>query len=149
MAEIWFYHMMRGGLDAVLPALLEKTLERGWRACVESPDQRRLEALDSHLWTYREESFLPHGLAGDGEAPHHPIVLTTDGGNPNGATLRVLIDGAEAAETEGYERIIYVFDGRDDAAVENARDYWKRVKAEGNDAQYWQQTERGGWERKA
>ena len=34
--EIWFYHLERSTLDQVLPTLLEKTLERGWRALIKS-----------------------------------------------------------------------------------------------------------------
>ena len=53
-------------LERALPLLLEKTLERGWRAVVQAGSQERLDVLDQHLWTWREDSFLPHGTAKDG-----------------------------------------------------------------------------------
>ena len=67
MADIWFYHLMRQPLERVLPPLLEKSLERGWRAVVQTASEERLRALDDHLWTYSDESFLAHGTAGDGD----------------------------------------------------------------------------------
>ena len=38
--EIWFYHLERSTLDQVLPGLLEKTRERGWRALVRAEGRR-------------------------------------------------------------------------------------------------------------
>lgn len=149
MAEVWFYHLQRRRLEDVLPALLEKTLERGWRACIEGPDKERLTSLDGHLWTYRDESFLPHGLAGEREAPDQPILLIDNAANANSADVRFLIDGAEVDDPDAYERVIYLFDGRDPAAVETARAYWKTLSTGPHDAVYWQENDRGAWEKKA
>ena len=60
MTEVLFYHLQNMSLESVLPPLLEKSLERGWRVVVQSTSQERTEALDAHLWTYRDNSFLPH-----------------------------------------------------------------------------------------
>jgi DNA polymerase III subunit chi len=98
MTEVLFYHLTRQPLDKVLPGLLERTLERGWRAVVQAGSRERVDALDALLWTYSEEGFLPHGTARDGFPEHQPVFLTTGEDNPNGAALRFLVDGAEAAE---------------------------------------------------
>ena len=66
-AEVWFYHLERTGLDQALPELLEKTLQRGWRALVRTREGPRVQHLDSARWDWRDESFLPHGAARDGE----------------------------------------------------------------------------------
>lgn len=151
MAEIWFYHLERKTLDDVLPALLERTLERGWRAVVQSGSGERLEALDNLLWTYRDESFLPHGTRRDGNEKLQPIYLTEDGQNPNGADVRFFVEGADMmlaeAEIDHYERLIYVFDGRDDEAVARARETWKWARGSGQAATYWRQTDTGGWQK--
>ena len=85
MAEVLFYHLQRQPLEAVLPTLLEKSLERGWRAVVQVATDERLAALDDHLWTFSDESFLPHGTDREAHAADQPVVLTTSGANPNGA----------------------------------------------------------------
>ncbi|GBF27911.1 hypothetical protein MnTg02_02971 [bacterium MnTg02] len=147
--EVLFYHLERTTLERVLPGLLEKSLERGWRAVVQASSKERIEALDTVLWSYREDSFLPHGGANDEHAGLHPIVLTAEDVNPNGANIRFFVDGAESGDLSGYERAVYLFDGRDEDAVSQAREQWKKVQAAGYDATYWQQSESGKWERKA
>jgi len=147
--DVLFYHLEHQPLDKVLPNLLEKTIDRGWRAVIQAGSTERLEALASTLWTYRDESFLAHGRAGDGHAAHHPIWLTTGDENPNGAGVRFMVDGAEMTSFEGYVRIVYLFDGSDDVALARARAQWKAVKTAGLTASYWQQSEGGRWEKKA
>jgi DNA polymerase-3 subunit chi len=148
-AEILFYHLERQPLERVLPSLLEKTLERGWRAVVQSGSEERLEALDLALWTYTEESFLPHGTRKDGNPADQPVYLTMSDDNPNGASVRFLIDGAEAASFEGVARLVYLFDGRDSEATERARGQWQAAKAAGCAVTYWRQGEDGRWEKQA
>ena len=147
--QVLFYHLEQRSLESVLPELLERTLERKWRAVVQAGSQQRLEALDSHLWTYADASFLPHGTARDGELDRQPVVLTTAGDNPNRAEVRFMVDGAEHPDLTPYIRAVFLFDGRDESALATARQQWKAVKAAGLDATYWQQGEAGQWEKKA
>ena len=147
--EILFYHLERHPLEVVLPQLLLRTLERGWRAVVQAGSEERLEALDLHLWTFDDPSFLPHGRRQDGHSQRQPIYLTTGPENPNGATVRFIVDGAQPPDPAGYARIVVMFDGRDEGAVAEARRHWKELKAKGCAVTYWQQGERGGWEKKA
>lgn len=149
VTEVYFYHLERRTLEEVLPTLLERSLERGWRATVQAASEERVEALDTLLWTYREESFLPHGTRRDGNVEAQPVFLTTGEENPNGATVRFLVDGAEALDLSSYTRIVYLFDGRDTSAVEAARAQWKAAKAGGAEVTYWQQSPEGRWEKKA
>lgn len=148
-AEVLFYHLERQPLEKVLPSLLEKTLERGWTAVVQSGSQERLEALDLALWTYKDESFLAHGTEKDGFAADQPVLLTCSEANPNGAGVRFMVDGAETQTFSGYQRIVYLFDGHEAEAVERARAQWKAAKAAGCPVTYWQQTDSGRWEKKA
>jgi DNA polymerase-3 subunit chi len=147
--EVLFYHLEHQPLDRVLPGLLERTLERGWRAVVQAGSAERLEALDTTLWTYRDDSFLPHGTLRDGPGAEQPVFLTTGAENPNGASVRFLVDGADLERFDGYHRVVYLFDGADGEAVERARAAWRRARAEGCAVTYWQQAPSGRWEKKA
>jgi DNA polymerase-3 subunit chi len=149
VTEVLFYHLDRQPLERILPDLLEKCLERGWRAVVQVGSEERRDALDAHLWTYREEGFLPHGTVKDGSAEAQPIWLTVGPENPNAANVRFLADGVEMADLTTYARVVVLFDGNDDEAVQRARASWIGVKAEGHEVTYWQQSERGRWEKKA
>jgi DNA polymerase III subunit chi len=148
MTEMLFYHLKGQTPEQVLPALLQKSLERGWRVVVQASSEERVEALDAHLWTWRDDSFIPHGTARDPEVGGQPIVLTAGEENPNGAAVRFLVDGADLAEnTSGYERIVMLFDGDDPDAVEAARARWSKAKAEGAEVTYWRADESGRWQR--
>jgi len=147
--EVFFYHLERAPLELVLPNLLSKTLERGWRAVVQAGSPERLEALDTLLWTYDDASFLPHGRGADGHGERQPVFLTTGDENPNGAGVRFFVDGAEAADLDGYQRAVFVFDGQDETMVERARAQWKAAQEAGHDVTYWQQTAEGKWEKQA
>jgi DNA polymerase III subunit chi len=146
--EIYFYHLERRTLDEVLPKLLELSLQRGWRAAVQAASEERVEAIDTLLWTYSEESFLPHGTAREGRPSSQPIYLTAGDDNPNQAQVRFLVDGATLADVSPYLRVAYVFDGRDQAAVIRAREAWQEAKARGDAVSYWQQDVDGRWRQK-
>jgi len=150
MTEVLFYHLQNMSLESVLPPLLEKSLERGWRVVVQSTSQERVDALDAHLWTYRDDSFLPHGTWRDAEASQQPIVLTAGDHNPNGATVRFLVDGAlMPQDPSAYERLVLLFNGEDPDALDAARARWTEAKSAGFEVTYWQADEKGGWRRHA
>jgi DNA polymerase III subunit chi len=150
MTEVLFYHLKGQTPEQVLPTLLQKSLDRGWRVVVQASSEERVEALDSHLWTWRDDSFLPHGTLRDAEAPQQPIVLTVSDHNPNGATVRFLVDGALMPEdASAYERVVLLFDGEDPDALDAARARWTEAKSAGFEVTYWQADERGGWRRQA
>ena len=147
MTEILFYHLERASLEGVLPGLLEKTLGRGWRAVVRAGSRERVEALDALLWTYRDESFLPHGAGGDGA--RQPVWLTDGDDAPNDPQILFLVDGAEAPldAVAPLSRCVMIFDGADEEARARARAFWKAAAGAGHEATYWRQAPDGRWEK--
>lgn len=145
MPELWFYHLERSELERALPPLLEKCLQRGWRALVRAGSPERVEQLDSAIWTFRDDSFIPH--AAEGDPARQPVWLTTEMGNANNAQALFLIDGAEPGDISGFERACLLFDGADHAALELARSRWKKAKADGIVASYWKESVEGRWEK--
>jgi len=149
MTEIVFYHMKGQTLEQVLPTLLEKSRERGWRVVVQAASDERIDMLDAHLWTWRDDAFLPHGTWRDSEASEQPVLLTVNDTNPNGAVARILVEGAPMPDNAAsYQRVIVLFDGEDPDAVEAARARWTEAKAAGFEVTYWQPDESGRWQRR-
>jgi DNA polymerase III subunit chi len=149
MTEVLFYHLQNMSLEAVLPPLLEKSLERGWRVIVQATSEERVEALDAHLWTFRDDSFLPHATWRAADAQDQPVLLAIDGGNPNNANVRFLIDNAALPEDcAAYQRLVLVFNGDEDDARTAARAAWTDCKSRGFEVTYWQADERGRWQRR-
>lgn len=149
MTEVLFYHLTESKLEDALPALLEKSVERGWRVALQTVGEERRDFLDQHLWTFREESFLPHGTETSDFAEDQPVLLTVSGENRNGATVRFIVDGAEPPDLEPYDRVVFMFDGFDTQQLDGARAQWKRLKGEGHQLTYWQQSPEGRWIKKA
>lgn len=150
MTEVLFYHLQSQSVERTLPPLLEKSLERGWRVVLQTSSEERADAIDTHLWTYRDDAFLPHGTWRDKDASEHPVLLAFDEANPNNANVRFLLDGANLpSDADHYDRIVIVFDGDDDDAAAQARSTWKDSKARGFEVTYWQADERGRWQKKA
>ncbi|WP_421728741.1 DNA polymerase III subunit chi [Brevundimonas sp.] len=147
--EIWFYHLEQSSLGQVLPELLDRTLQRGWRAIVRVADPSELEDIDDALWTWREDSFLAHGRSDAPHADRQPILLTSSHENPNGAHALFIVDGSELGETETYARCFIIFEGRDETALHGARERWRTLKGQGANLAYWKQSDEGRWEKAA
>ncbi len=148
MTDVRFYHLTSTSLEAALPQMLEKTLERDQRAVVIAGSEERVEALNAHLWTYKDRSFLPHGTAKDGYGESQPVWLTEVDENPNSAQVLFLTDGATSERVGDFQFCALLFDGRDTAAGERARRQWRGYKDSGHQVTYWQQDDQGRWEDK-
>ncbi len=147
--DVLFYHLERAPLERVLPDLLQKSLQKGWRAIVEVDPVERAEALDTMLWTFSDESFLPHGKGGDARAAEQPVLLSNDPENINKADIRFFIDGGDVTAHSGYQRLVYMFNGHDEEVVAKARTQWKQASDANLDVTYWQQNAAGAWEKRA
>lgn len=149
MTETLFYHLERRALEEVLPGLIEKTLERGWRALIRCESAERAEAIDTLLWTYDDASFLPHAQAGDGDSARQPVLVTTEDANLNAANVLFLVGGVEAAwdAVGDFTRVVTMFDGRDAAMLAKARAAWKDAKSAGHDVTYWKESPSGKFEK--
>ena len=150
MTEILLYHLDRQPLEKVLPNLLARSRDRGWRALVKVGNEARMAALDDHLWTYQDESFLPHGTDREGDVDDQPVLLTLADANPNGAQVLFVADGAAVPEAIGdFARVVLMLDGHDEAALADGRITWRRLREAGHDVTYWQQDDEGRWHKKA
>ena len=150
MTETLFYHLERRSLEDILPGLIEKSLQRGWRAAIKTDTSERSDALDTLLWTYDDQSFLPHAQLGDGEAAVQPVLITVEAGNPNAAQIFFYVGGAQPAdwaELKDLARVVLLFDGRDADALASARAAWKEAKGAGHDVTYWKESPSGKFEK--
>ncbi|WP_295811709.1 DNA polymerase III subunit chi [uncultured Nitratireductor sp.] len=147
--DVFFYHLTESTLEEALPPLVEKSLERGWRVAIQTGSRERCDALDTWLWTWREEAFLAHGTDRDDHPEHQPVLLTEASSNLNGAQIRFFVDGADPGGVEGYERAVVMFDGHDASQLDTARGHWKTLKSAGHAVTYWQQGPDRRWQKKA
>jgi DNA polymerase-3 subunit chi len=152
VTETLFYHLERRSLEEVLPGLVEKSLARGWRAVIRTDSSERSDTIDTLLWTYDDQSFLPHAQSGDGDPTRQPVLITVEDENPNGAEILFCVGGTQPSEWSdarltGLARIVLLFDGRDSAMLATARAAWKEARAAGHDVTYWKETPSGKFEK--
>ena len=149
MTEILFYHMERKTLEQVLPQLVAKCVERDWPTLIVANSQERVDSLDSLLWTYSDQTFLPHGKSGDGNDASQPVLLSTTDTRSNESEVCFLVDGAETEKLSEFNRVVHLLDGRREESVEAARGVWKKLDRDAHEVTYWQQDEAGRWVKKA
>ena len=149
MADIFFYHLTSTSLDQALPKLLEKALQGNFCAVVRVADSQEAERLNSWLWNYNPDSFLPHGTAKDGYSNQQPIYITAENENPNAANLLVITCGFHPESVDEYARVLDIFNGEDEQQVNEARQRWKHYAAMGNTVSYVRQSASGGWEKQS
>jgi DNA polymerase-3 subunit chi len=149
LQDIRFYHLTQQTLEQALPKLMVKVMEAGMRALVKVPDKTYMDTLDKVLWDFDPSSFIPHDKDGSAYPADQHIFLTLKDENTNHSDIIVLVDNMMIEDFSGYKRCLYMFDGRNEAIVAKAREHWKKFKDEGTEMSYWQQTEFGGWEKKA
>lgn len=150
MTRVDFYHLQKQKLEDVLPKLLTKSYETGKTIAVKVGNEERVEFLNSLLWTFNDTSFLPHGSKKDGFGDMQPIWLTAGDDFPNQAEFLFLVDGAqcEPEQLNGFARVFNIFDGNDAESLNQARGFWKKLKQNAFELNYWQQNESGSWEQK-
>ena len=142
-----FYHLQKQSLEDVLPKLLEKAYSTSKKIKVKIGNELRVDFINSLLWTYNEESFLPHGTNKDGFAEMQPIFLSSDDTVPNHAEYLFLVDGA-MVNTDvllNFERVFNIFGSTDNETLVKAREFWKELKKENIELHYWQQDNSGRW----
>lgn len=149
MADIRFYHLQKQSLDQALPLILEKAYSANHRILVKMSNTTEVERMNTHLWTYKPDKFLPHGSNKNGHADKQPIWLTEKDDNENNANVLVLTQGKTEESLDSYSLICEMLDGRNDQAITEARKRWKGYSEAGHDVTYWHQSDSGKWEKKA
>ena len=147
MGNALFYHLTRSTAETLVPSLIAKSRQAGWRVELRGAEAARMARLDELLW--QGDGFLPHGLAGGPHDAMQPVLLTVAGQGTAGADCLIAIDGAgvDPAECATAQRVCIVFDGNDESALNVARSQWRTLTGAGVPAEYW--SEAGGhWEKK-
>lgn len=149
MTEIRFYHIQKKSAEATVSDLAERALTRGHKILIRLRDEAETNRLNDFLWTHKPESFLPHGIEGEGNEELQPVLLTTTNSNLNNADTVFLMPGAESTGIETFKLVCDILDGRDEDQIAAGRSRYRDWKAQGYAISYWQQDDAGKWEQKS
>ena len=108
--------------------LARKAHDAGQFTLVLARDREQAEALDDLLWSFDEDAYVPHQLAGDEEDDLTPVLIATPDMD---VPLRpLLINLRDDAVGDGFERVLEVVPA-DESARGPLRERWKAYKARG------------------
>ena len=116
MTQIIFYSTAPLQVEKTLFALLEKSLEKGNKSLLLFKDKEKCLSINEQLWTYKQNSFLPH-ISEDDQIYDNidvPVYLSTKNENPFKAELLFSIDGFLPDNIDHFERVIIIIDVNDE-----------------------------------
>ncbi|KTD08702.1 DNA polymerase III subunit chi [Legionella jamestowniensis] len=107
--------------------LLEKAYLRGHRVFVHCESQKDAHELDELLWTFKDNSFIPHNLQGEGPEPPPPIQIGYQA-EPRGYSDILL--NLNSTIPEFYKRFKRVMEivVNDETAKELSRKHYKKYR---------------------
>ena len=131
-----FYQLTRDPPQLVLPAIAQNIVQLNKKLLVLS-DLENVPILSKSLWSYRDDSFLAHGIAGEGDDSIQPILLSDKMDNDNAAEMIAICDGVWREEALSFERCFFMFNPEQ---TDSARALWKELVAvEQTQLHYWKQ----------
>jgi len=122
MGKVDFYILSDGGADEPLRVtcrLAEKAWRQGNRVRVQVADANSLHRLDDLMWTFKQESFLPHEV--DGQTPESPemdpapVVLGTDTRYTGAPDVLINLAGSLPENADEISRIAEIVPADEDS----------------------------------
>lgn len=108
--------------------LLEKAYQRGHRVFVYCDNQSDAEHLDELLWTYKDDSFIPHNLQGEGPEPP-PAVQIGFEAEPRGfSDILLNMSNTIPPWSSRFRRIMEIVSAQD-AAKEISREHYREYRS--------------------
>ena len=132
MTEILFVEVTANRLEFRVCELAEGIYVRGERLQILAPDSGQASRLDDLLWTFRPDSFIPHGLMEPaGGNPPLPVVITTREEPVSGIEHLLMLEFASPEFLRSFAEAIHlvVVDDRD--RREASRRYWVQLREAG------------------
>jgi len=147
VTQIIFYSSAPLQVENTLFTLIEKSLEKGYKSLLLFLDKEKCSEIDEKLWTYKQNSFLPH-LSEDEEISNEidiPIYLTTKNENPYEAELLFSIDGSIPDNINNLERLIIIIDANDKILLEKYKKYYLDINKKFEDIVFYKSDDDGKW----
>ncbi len=147
MTQIIFYSTAPLQVEKTLFALLEKSLEKGNKSLLLFKDKEKCLSINEQLWTYKQNSFLPH-ISEDDEIYDDidvPVYLSTKNENPFKAELLFSIDGFLPDNIDHFERVIIIIDVNDELLNEKYKNYYLDINKNFEDIVFYKSDDNGKW----
>ncbi len=133
MPAIDFYIFSEGNANTRLQLacrLIEKAYKNRHRVYIHAENQPEAHQLDELLWTYREDSFIPHNLYGEGPEPAPPIQIGFDAQPEKHRDILINLSSNIPTFYHQFNRVLELVPN-DAALQESARNRFRQYRQQG------------------
>ena len=135
MSKVDFYILKSSGnsyRNRFACRLTEKAFRLNYSILIKTPNQKVSNEIDTLLWTFRYESFLPHEIVDDNTSKtESPITVSHSKKNPIAADLLINLSGAMPKEHKKFSRIVEIVIS-DDEAIKKSRQRYIEYRETGH-----------------
>ena len=133
--QVFFHYFEKtSGRDLLvyICRLVEKGYKQGSKPIyIHFDSENEAKEFDSLLWTFRQESFIPHTILGHPEEEETPVIIGWDTNQIETAEALINVSqGIPRASTSTSK--IHEIVGNDENKKNKAREKWKAYKANGS-----------------
>ena len=135
MSKVDFYILKSSGnsyRNHFACRLTEKAFRLNYSILIKTPNQKVSNEIDTLLWTFRHESFLPHEIVDDNTSKtESPITVSHSKKNPIAADLLINLSEAMPKEHKEFSRIAEIVIS-DDEAIKKSRQRYIEYRETGH-----------------
>ena len=133
--QVFFHHFEKtSGRDLLvyICRLVEKGYKQGSKPIyIHFDSENEAKEFDSLLWTFRQESFVPHTILGNPEQEKTPVIIGWDSNQIETAEALINVSQEIPRASKSTSKIHEIV-GNDENKKNKAREKWKAYKANGS-----------------
>ena len=133
--QVFFHYFEKtSGRDLLvyICRLVEKGYKQGSKPIyIHFDSENEAKEFDSLLWTFRQESFIPHTILGHPEEEKTPVIIGWDTNQIETAEALINVSQGTPRASKSTSKIHEIV-GSDENKKNKAREKWKAYKANGS-----------------
>ena len=139
LEKAYFYNSSRRNVVADISWLIEKLFKEKNRILVCCKDLETVAVVNTFLWAYKEDGFIPHSMVTKETPTIYPILITTDIHEDYEHDVLLALNGVLIKEKDWrkFSKAYYFFDDQETKEKENAREMWQSFSALNIVCKYW------------
>lgn len=114
MTRVDFYILQPGAVGnryTLACRLAEKAVQQQHRVLISVTSDEELRHMDRLLWTWREQSFIPHGILGKADSALNPVLINTGADPVNEHDVLINLCSGIPDYFSRFERVAECVDG--------------------------------------
>jgi DNA polymerase-3 subunit chi len=132
MTEVLFVEVTARRMEMRACEIAERTYTQGKRLQIIVADQSQARRLDDLLWTFRPDSFVPHGLfEEEKDQPPQPVVITTNLEPIPGIETLLMLNYCPIELVGQFSQVIHLIIVDNQERLQASREYWTQLKEAG------------------